>query len=344
MTEDLDRGAVTDWVIEHVESVSPPLRFSLIAGGRSNLTYRVEDTGGRVLVLRRPPRGGVLATAHDMSREWRAVSALGPTPVPVPPALAFCRDEAVDGAQFYLMEFVAGTVVADARDAQALSASARGVAGRDLMSVMAAVHTVDPDEVGLGDLGRRDGYVERQLRRWKHQWDRSKTRELPAVEEGFQRLADRIPPQDSTAIVHGDFRLGNMILRPDGRVNAVLDWELCTLGDPLADLGWLLSDWSGADRGGTPGHTPPSTLDGFPSRDQMLHRYATATSRDVSRIDYYVAFARWRLACIGEGVYARYRSGVMGDVDVDLGLLRAQVEQRANAALDALDDLDRARR
>lgn len=343
MTESPDWGAVTAWVVDHVDTVTAPLKFELIAGGRSNLTYRVEDSRGRVMVLRRPPRGGVLATAHDMSREWRAVSALGPSAVPVPPAVAFCADEAVDGAQFYLMEFVPGAVVAETEDAQTLSTDARGVAGRDLMRVMAALHTVDPDEVGLGDLGRRGGYVERQLHRWKGQWDRSKTRELAAVEEGFERLAERVPQQNSTAIVHGDFRLGNMILRPDGSINAVLDWELCTLGDPLADLGWLLSDWSGQTGGDAMRATRPTALPGFPTREEMLDAYATATSRDVSHIDYYIAFARWRLACIGEGVYARYRSGVMGDVDVDLASLRAQVEQRADATLDALDHLDRVR-
>lgn len=329
MGEDLDTRAATAWVADHVEGLSPPLRFSLISGGRSNLTYRLEDADGRLLVLRRPPRGGVLATAHDMSREWRAVSALGPTPVPVPPAVAFCDDESVIGAQFYLMEYVPGTVVGDRQAARAMDVSAREAASVDLIRVLAEIHAVRPEDVGLADLGRRDGYIERQLRRWSRQWERSKTRDLPAVEEAHERLARYVPPQQSSGIVHGDYRLGNMILGREGRISAVLDWELCTLGDPLADLGWLLSDWSEWSE----------PLSGFPPRDEMLERYSAATSRDVSQIDFYVAFARWRLACIGEGVYARYRSGVMGQVDIDLPAMADQVEQRAEAALRALDAL-----
>jgi aminoglycoside phosphotransferase (APT) family kinase protein len=306
---------VDAWLAEHVEDLEPPFRYGPISGGRSNLTFAVRDANGRRVVLRRPPLGGVLQSAHDMGREHRIISALGPTPVPVPEALGYCDDPAVNGAPFYVMDYVDGVVLHDALDVPAgLGAEQRVTLGCSLVDVLADLAAVDPDVVGLGDLGRRDGYVERQLKRWQRQFEQSTTREVPAIVEVHRRLARRVPLQERSGIVHGDFRLGNCIVGLDGSLRAVLDWELCTLGDTMADLGWLVADWNeSGEAGGHRRGVSATTLPGFPSRSEIVARYVERTGADVSRLDFYVALALWKLACIGEGVYARYRAGVMGD-------------------------------
>ena len=325
------------WLAEHVDGLQPPVRFSFISGGRSNLTYRIDDRSGRELVLRRPPVGGVLESAHDMGREWKIISGLADSTVPVAPAIAFCADAGVIGAPFYIMGFVPGRIVDTAAVAEELTPAARAHAGEQLIDVMAALHRIEPDDVQLGDLGRRHGYIERQLRRWSTQWERSRTRDLPVVDEVHRRLADNLPVEQRTGIVHGDFRLGNMMLGEDGAIRAVLDWELATLGDVLADLGWLLSSWAEPGEDNTAALVPPSTVAGFPTRAALRERYAAATGLDVSNLDYYLAFARWRGVCIGEGVYARYRAGVMGDHDLDVDQMGAGIERQAEAALEALN-------
>ncbi len=334
----IDAQRVTDWLRQHVDGVAPPLEFSLIPGGHSNLTYRVRDSRGTLYVLRRPPLGAVLATAHDMAREHRIISALGPSDVPVPPALGLCRDEAVNGSPFYVMSYVEGVVLADASDAtKQLDEAQRRAIGESFVEVLTRLHAIDPDEVGLGDLGRKEGYVARQLKRWRTQWESSKTRELPAMERVYEALLEEMPEQVGASIVHGDYRLGNTIVA-DGQIAAVLDWELCTLGDPLADLGYLLNHWiEPGERGATTrsGALAPSAVPGFPSRRELLERYIELTGRDVARIDYYRAFQFWRAAAIVEGVLARYLKGVMGG-DADTDAFRAQVEGLAAAALDLI--------
>ncbi|HEX8805025.1 MAG TPA: phosphotransferase family protein, partial [Acidimicrobiales bacterium] len=323
--EGIDGPSVTAWFEAHAASVAPPLTFERIAGGQSNLTYKVTDTAGGAWVLRRPPLGHVLATAHDMGREHRVMSALAPTDVPVPPMVGLCTDESVNGVPFYVMGFVDGLVVRGQDVAAGMSVQQRARAGEDVADVLARIHAVDPDAVGLGDLGRKEGYIERQLRRWYGQWEKSKTRELPTVDAVHDALVARVPEQGAAAIVHGDYRLDNCLLAPDGHIAAVLDWELCTLGDPLADVGLLIVYWTepGDERPALPGGA--TALEGFPPRDELIGRYADASGRDVSAIDYYVAFGYWKLACILEGVYARYRGGAMGDAS-GFELFSAQVE------------------
>jgi aminoglycoside phosphotransferase (APT) family kinase protein len=327
----IDATRVTAWFRAHASDVAPPLAFELIAGGRSNLTYRVTDAAGHAWVLRRPPLGQVLATAHDMGREHRIISALAPTDVPVAPVVGLCTDEAVNGAPFYVMDFVDGLVARNAEAATTLDMSARARAGEQIAEVLARIHAVDPDAVGLGDLGRKEGYIERQLKRWYGQWQKSKTRDLPVVDEVHAALAARVPEQGPASIVHGDYRLDNCLLRPDGTIAAVLDWELCTLGDPLADVGLLLVYWTDRDESSPALLEAATTLDGFPSRGQIVERYAEVSGRDVSDVDYYVAFGYWKLACILEGVYARYKGGVMGDASGFEGFAR-QVEILAEMA------------
>jgi aminoglycoside phosphotransferase (APT) family kinase protein len=307
----IDGPKVTAWFEEHVEGAQGPLEFTLIAGGHSNLTFGVSDAGGRRYVLRRPPLGQVLATAHDMGREHKIIAALGPTDVPVAPALGLCTDEAVNGAPFYVMDFVDGLVLRDSAAAQQISVEARANAGGSIAHTLARIHAVDPDAVGLGDLGKKEDYVARQLKRWSSQWEKSKTRELPLIDEVHQALLQRIPDQGPAAIVHGDYRLDNCMTDTDGNVIAVLDWELCTLGDPLADVGLLAVYWNDPDEGSALATSPTST-EGFPRRKQVLDAYATESGRDLSQIDYYIALGFWKLACIVEGVYARYIGGAMG--------------------------------
>jgi len=341
----IDVDNVTRWMEEHADGVVPPLSFELIAGGRSNLTYRMADEVGARWVLRRPPLGHVLATAHDMGREHRIMAALAPTPVPVPPLVGLCTDEAVNGAPFYVMEHVDGVVARDAETGAALSLEARRAATESLVDVLVAIHEVDVDAVGLGDLGRREAYVERQLSRWQRQWEATRDVEVPAVEELHARLAATVPEQGPATIVHGDYRLDNCIVGTDGDIRAVLDWELCTLGDPLADVGQLMVYW--VEDGDPFAEALPSatTLDGFPSRAEVVAAYAERSGRDLSRIGFYTALGYWKLACILQGVAVRYRSGAMGADEEQVGeTFAAQVEALGVAGLDALAHDQGARR
>ena len=311
--EGIDADRVTDWIASRTD-ITPPLTFRTIEGGRSNLTYDVGDAQGRRLILRRPPLHSVLESAHDMGREHRIIAALGGSDVPVPPTVGYEPDPAVNGAPFYVMHFVEGVVLRGAQDSEALLEPAtRDAAADSLIDVLVRLHALDPDEIGLGDLGRKEDYLARQLRRWKSQLEKGRTRDVPVLDEVHRRLEADVPPQDGACVVHGDYKLENVILDPDsGEVRAVLDWELTTLGDPLADLGLLLVYWSEpGDAVGVPGGA--SAVEGFPSRDEVVRRYAARSGRDVSQIDYYYAFGTWKLACIVEGVYARMAAGAYGE-------------------------------
>jgi aminoglycoside phosphotransferase (APT) family kinase protein len=336
-------GPLTDWLRSEVPQVplgDRPVGVERISGGHSNLTYRITDAAGGRWALRRPPTGMVLATAHDMSREWRFISALAPTPVPVAPPVAYCADDAVIGAEFYLMGFVEGDVLGDEASGHRLPAGApRRTAGLDAVDVLADLHAVDPDAAGLGDLHRSGRYLDRQLRRWHRQVHESAVPDLSTVDAVHERLVERaatLPPSD-VRIAHGDFRLGNLAVGPDGRVRAVFDWELASLGDPLADLGWLIASWGRPGDAVPPTILGPSLVDGFAERDELVARYAERSGRDVSQLDFYVAFARWRGACIGAGVYSRYAAGVMGAGEADGGAARLEsLHRQAQAALVAL--------
>lgn len=334
----IDNDSVTAWLDTHVDGLEGPYNFSLIEGGRSNLTYMVTDSYGRRFVLRRPPLGHVLATAHDMGREHKIISAVGTTNVPVPQTLGLCSDDSVNQAPFYVMDFVDGVVLDSPEKGAGLSVEQRTAVAFDLIDVMADLHAVDVDAVGLGDLARREGYVERQVKRWTRQWADSRTRELSAIDEVAQLLAASIPEQQSVAIAHGDYRLGNCLTDlKSNRIAAVLDWELCTLGDPLADLGYLGVYWADPEGNGQRSNDPTGAGQ-FPPYEQLVERYAARTGRDVSNIPYYVAFSAFRLAVISEGVYARYLYGAMGD-DVDPEILngfRDAVEELAVGALTTL--------
>ncbi len=335
--EGIDVAKVTAWLRERVE-IEPPLSFDLIAGGRSNMTFTIADRGGRRFVLRRPPLGKLLPSAHDMAREHRLMSALDPSPVPVPRMVGLCQDPSVNDRDFYVMHFLDGVVVRDIDIGRQFSPDVRRAMSTELIDTLCSLHRVDIDAVGLGDLAKRSGYVERQIKRWSGQWEQSKTRELPLIDDVRDTLAARLPEQARTTIAHGDYRLSNCMMASDGSVAGVLDWELCTLGDPLADLAGLMGYWHDPNEPDVGGDNETTSLDGFLTTEELAGRYAEEMQIDLGLVDYYRAFASWRLACIGEGVYARYLNGQQGsqDEELDLDQYRDSVTRRVDRAAEFL--------
>jgi aminoglycoside phosphotransferase (APT) family kinase protein len=332
----IDQTSVQRWFEANIGGVEPPLSFRKISGGHSNLTYEVGDSAGRRWALRRPPLGKRLGSAHDMGREQKVVSALAATDVPVAPIAGFCDDESVNGAPFYVMDFVEGPILrSEAEAEQHFDEAERRAIGERVADTLVDIHAVDVDAAGLGDLGKREDYVARQLHRWQGQWRKSKSRELPIVDDVHDRLVARIPEQGPATIVHGDYRLDNMILADSGEVAAVVDWELCTLGDPLADVGLLFVYWAQPGDQLTALMQPPTLAAGFPSRDELMQRYADRSGRDLGELDFYVALARWKLAIILEGVYSRYAAGGYGKTDEGFEQFAKSVEELAHSAAEA---------
>ncbi len=311
---------------------------SPVAGGLSNLTFVVTSAAGEV-ILRRPPTGVVLPTAHDMAREHRVISALGPTAVPVPRTHLLCMDPAVLGAPFYVMERVEGLITAERLpDGFAESPAERRQLALGLVDVLADLHAVDPDEVGLGDFGRPEGFMQRQVRRWTRQWEASRDGDRPGVDALARELADSVPTSSGATVVHGDYRLDNCILDPQrpGRIRAVLDWEMSTLGDPLADLGLLLVYWSQDD---DPEDRPllvpsASAQPGFPDRHALAAHYAERSGRDIETLPWYVAFGFFKLAVVVAGIVARVRSGAMaGKGDAGIATLIDPLSEYGRSSL-----------
>ncbi|XUM00936.1 phosphotransferase family protein [Streptomyces venezuelae ATCC 10712] len=287
--------------------VSGPLEARLIEGGRSNLTYAVTDGAGR-WVVRRPPLGHVLATAHDMRREHRVISALHTTDVPVPETVLLCEDESVLGSPFYVMEFVDGTPYRSARQLAPLGPERTRAAVLGLVDTLVDLHGVDPEAVGLGDFGRPEGFLDRQLRRWGKQLAASRGRELPGIEELHAALGRALPASPPPTVVHGDYRLDNVLVGGDDRIRAVLDWEMSTLGDPLTDLGLLVMYSTPLDLPNSPISTT-ATAPGHPSAAELAERYAARSGRDTSALAWYTAFAWFKLAVILEGIHYRWTLG-----------------------------------
>jgi aminoglycoside phosphotransferase (APT) family kinase protein len=340
--EGIHEAEVTDWMVAQLPEIVRPLTFTLIAGGRSNLTFRVEDAEGRAWALRRPPLHHVLPTAHDMTREYRLMHSLGPAGVPVPVTVGLCTDEAVNERPFYVMEFVEGHILRNAPEAEAaFDEPTRSAIGGHMADTLAALHAVDPDAVGLGDLGRHEGYIERQLKRWRGQYEQM---QVEGVDHGgivarvSDELARRIPKQQRTSVVHGDYRMDNVVLADDGTVRAILDWEICTLGDPLADLGLLMDYWSDpGESGGVLLGLAPTTVPGFSTKAQIKERYDAVSDLDVSGIGYYQAFGYWKLACILQGVYARYVAGAGAGDQGSVDGFPAQIGHLFEMAAEALE-------
>lgn len=319
----LDVPAVTRWMKQNVAGAEGELSFHLVAAGGSNLTYRVETSGGRRFALRRPPERARIATAHDMSREWKIMAALDAHKecgVPVPAALAYCHDASILGAEFYVMAFAEGRILRGPSDAADMDAVRCRRAAESLIGVQVAMHTLEPEAVGLGDLGRRDAYVERQLSRWLRQYEAAKSRELPLVYSLHALLSSRVPRQQRVGLVHGDYRFDNTVLGADDRVAAVLDWELCTLGDPVADFCWSILYWSDPGEPHDFGSPSPTRHPSFPRRADAIEMYANKSGLDLSELDYYRAFSWWKMACLVEGVVARLRAGAGGGLAASANL------------------------
>ncbi|HEX3512930.1 MAG TPA: phosphotransferase family protein [Trebonia sp.] len=310
--------------------VGGPLTGRLIAGGRSNLTYEVSD-GTRTWVVRRPPLGHVLATAHDMGREYRVITALRDTGVPVPLTYALCTDPEVTGAPFYVMSKVDGTSYRTADQLAAVGSGRARIIAERLIATLARLHAVVPTEVGLADFGRPEGFLARQVRRWKRQLDASRSRPLAGIDELYELLAADPPDGSPPAIVHGDYRLDNVLVGADDKIAAVVDWEMATLGDPLTDVG-LLIVYQQMDR---LGDAPmASDAPGYPSVPEVLDLYAAHSGRDLSGLGFYVALASFKAAVILEGIHYRYVHGqTVGEGFEAIG---AQVEPLVASGLAAI--------
>lgn len=304
-TVGLDEAAVAAWATSADPLLRAPLRFKRVGHGQSNLTFALSDADGHRRVLRRPPLGRLLASAHDVAREHRILSALGPTDVPTPSVIAFTEDPAVTDVPLLMMEYVDGVVVDGPQVAATLDLDARARLGHELVRTLARIHSVDLQQTGLIDLASHKPFAGRQLSRWRRQWEASKSREIPTIDRLAERLEAATTEQHELTLVHGDFHLLNVIADPGScEIRAVLDWELCTLGDPLADLGGLLAYWAqpGDEH---PGMFAASALPGFPSHAELVATYVAATGRDVTTLGFWHTLALWKIAIIIEGVIRR---------------------------------------
>ncbi|MDA8195833.1 MAG: phosphotransferase family protein [Actinomycetota bacterium] len=339
--EGIKEPNVSDWISRNVANFQGPYDYQLIAGGRSNLTFQVTDAKGEMVILRRPPISHVLPTAHDMTREHRILTGLDKVVFPSPKPIALCTDNDVNDYPFYIMEKVDGHILKEEKYVEATfpTLDDRRKMSENLVSTLVKLHSFDPDEIGLSDLGRKDGYIERQLKRWFNQYQASGdeiNHRVPLVEDMHQKLVSAVPEQAKSAIVHGDYRLDNTLITNDCEVAAVLDWEICTLGDPLADIGLLLVYWTEK----TDQHPPLASvtqMDGFATRSEIAKLYAEMTGVDLSLINYYVSFGYWKLACILEGVYSRYVQGARGGDRSEVGDYAKQVQLLAEASKEAFE-------
>jgi len=338
----LDLAALALYLGPRVGGLAGSLRGEVIPGGRSNLTYIVDD-GERRFVVRRPPLAHVLPTAHDMAREYRVLAALQGTGIPVPHVIALCEDESVIGARFYVMEWIDGHVVRDALPVEfADTMETRRAMSSALVATLLQLHAIDPDAVGLGDFGHPDGFLARQVRRWWQQWEASKTRNLPSIEELRRRLDETVPAPSAPGIVHGDYRLDNVMYAPadPSRIVAVIDWEMCTIGDPLCDVGLLCVYWAddASEAAARTLHGRAITVeDGFYKRADLLRDYAAGTQRDLTSLEWYIALGAYKLAIIAEGITARFLMGMtVGEGFETMGEMVPAIVDSGIAALDRL--------
>ena len=313
---------------------SRELTGRMFAGGRSNLTYAVTDGQDR-WVLRRPPLGHVLPTAHDMVREHRVLDALSKAGFPAPRPVLLCTDPAVIGAPFYLMEHVDGTIYRDVTELATRGPEAMRSLALSLVDTLAHLHSLDPHAIGLGDFGRPEGFNQRQVHRWKKQLDASRSRDVPGIEELHDRLAVDVPSGDPGAVVHGDYRLDNVLIGPQLEINAVLDWEMSTLGDPLGDVALMLV-YAGLPMQICDGRAiAPVDVPGHPSPAEIGARYAERSGRDIGELHWYVGFAAFKLAVILEGVHYRYVQGqTVGEGFETIGALVGPLVRRGHEALE----------
>ncbi len=329
IAEGFNIPAVEAWIGSHIKNLSPPFRWTKLPGGHSNLTYRLTDVQDRQAVVRRPPLGELLPNAHDMTREWAIISSLGSTSVPVPEAWGLCEDISITGAYFYVMELVEGhPLYTIADNMERVPQEKRVVLAHSLFDVLADIHSLVPDDVGLGNLGKKDGYLSRQLKTWYRSWTSSiepaqfDDRRAHKLQE---MMLQHMPEQGMARIVHGDYGLHNCLIGKDHTVVAVLDWEISTLGDPLADLAYALNPWGEPDDPVVLDPENAAMAPGMPSRSEIAERYSKRTGRSIDHLDYYVGFSRWKSAAIMHGVYARYIAGQKSSDGVDLDAWKKRI-------------------
>ncbi|MBT4523080.1 MAG: phosphotransferase family protein [Halieaceae bacterium] len=341
--EGYDIPAVEEWIGNNIDGLTPPFEWTRLEGGHSNLTYKLEDASGRQAVVRRPPQGVLLPKAHDMSREWSLISGLGPTAVPVPQALGFCEDPEVTGAWFYVMGLIDGRPLYNTEQVLAwVPEERRATLAYSFFDVLADLHSLVPDEVGLGELGKKENYVGRQLKTWYRSWNASvepAQYDDPRAHELQQYFLDHMPEQGMARVVHGDYGLHNCLIGADSTIAAVVDWEISTLGDPLADMAYALCPWPQPGDGNPADPQLATGAPGFPPRDELAQRYAARTGRNLDKLDYYIGFNRWKSAAIVHGVYARYKVGQKSTEGVDLDALHGRIDQCLGWAEDAVNRL-----
>jgi len=334
----IDETALAAWLEAHVEGYRGPLEVRQFKGGQSNPTYQLV-TPERKYVLRRKPPGKLLPSAHAVDREFKVISALYPTGFPVARPYGLCTDESVIGTMFYVMENVEGRILWDGMLPDYSPEERRAIYLAET-DTLAALHATKVDAVGLSDFGKPGNYFARQIDRWTKQYLASETVKIETMDKLIDWLPKTVPADDVTSVVHGDYRLDNCMVGDDGRVVAVLDWEICTLGDPMADLGLLQVYWTGPDDPSSAWNGSACSTPGFLNRADLAARYAAASGRDISQLPFYVSFAYWKLACILEGVYARYAGGALGARDAaELEPFTLQVEGAAAMALAQLEAL-----
>lgn len=334
---------IEEWIGKHTDRVTPPFEWTRLTGGTSNLTYVIQDEEGRRAVVRRPPTGKLLPKAHDMEREYKILEGLAPTAVPVAIPYAVCRDAEVTGAPFYVMEFC---------DAEAPNVpfgalrdwpmSVRPGIGLAMVDALAELHALEPADIALADLGRSEGYVSRQLNRWFDSWQRSHEAaeiEIPGLATSFETLSQHIPEQGPARVCHGDFAAHNILVTDDGTVLAIMDWEISTLGDPLADFTYFLGSWG-------PRTSLLESADAFlderpgsghASRRELVAHYERRTGLTASNLWFYLAFNKFKSACITQGVYARFQGGVRGTQGTDVDAMRKSVFVMAEATERMID-------
>jgi len=309
----IDPDRISSW-LEQQAGLEGPFAVNLLAGGRSNLTYLLEGPKSRY-VLRRPPSGNIPRGAHDVLREADLLDSLHGR-VPVPRIHAQCKDTDVIGVPFVIMEYLEGLILRSPADVEThADGLVRARAGTSLVDALVRLHAADITETSLSGLANRRDYLSRQLHRWDANWKHARTRDLPDLAAAQEWLVAHAPAQPRTAVVHGDFRLDNCMLDDRGNVVGLLDWEIATVGDPMADLGQLLVYWAEPGDDFTALASPPTSLEGFATREELASRYLDATGEDPARLQYFIAFNWWKVACIVENVYSRMLGGVMGQVD-----------------------------
>jgi aminoglycoside phosphotransferase (APT) family kinase protein len=335
-----DTANVESWIATNVPRLKTPLTWTRLEGGHSNLTYLIQDQAGAKAVIRRPPLGELLPKAHDMAREWTLIKALEHTRVPVPAAYGFCDDTSITGARFYVMGFVDGRPLYNAHDTERyVPESSRTDLSCALIDVLAELHALDPNAIGLGELGKPENYVGRQINTWYRSWLASAapaSYDDPRAHALQKLLAANIPEQGPARVVHGDFGFHNSLIGEGGTVKAIVDWEISTLGDPLADLAYVLNQFPDPALKVPPRSEAATSVPGFPDRKELAERYAKKTGRNLEKLDFYIGFNRWKTACIIHGVYARYMEGKKSTEGVGLEELRLSIERSLDAAEIAL--------